>query len=196
MSLDLDIQRLLRSAEVQEINFSMRGILVSGQGYMELSNCFSDRPMRHRIRVTIRPELVSHSAEAEYRPDTDKILLRSANSLQTPVSRAAVVHECTHAQCDLRARSTPIQNEEGAAFIAEAWYLLASNVSEADIDNALGQEIRTIAADLRAQRRPGAGPIELSADQINTVRRVMLQFGYAGGHYTSDGIRGRRYRGG
>ena len=195
MSLDLEIQSLLRSPQVNEINFNMRGILVTGQGYLELSNCFSDQAIRHRIRVTVRPELVSPGAVAEYLPGPDKICLRSNMVFQIPVWRSDIVHECTHAQIDLRAVATPIQNEEGAAFIAQAWYMLASNVDQAWIDQIVTTEIREIATDLRAQSLLPGGPVQVSQNQIEVARRMMLQFGYRSGHYTSNGIRGLRYSG-
>jgi len=143
----------------------------------------------------VRPELVPSGAEAQYDPDNDKINLRSERVLLTAAGRADVVHECTHAQLDLRAVATPIQSEEGAAFIAGAWYMLASKVDQAEIDRLVTPEIREIAADLRAHGVLPGGPSLVSQDQINTVRRIMLQFGYRSGHYTSNGIRGRRYHG-
>lgn len=52
------------------------GIYVSGHGYWELSNCFSDGFIRHRIRVTVHPALVGPHALAAYDPVDDKIRLR------------------------------------------------------------------------------------------------------------------------
>ncbi len=93
MALDLDIQRLLRTNEVKQINFTMAGIRVSGHGFWELSDCFSDHPIRHRIRVTVRPQLVGPHALASYDPVDDKIHLRSTTVLQTASGRGALVHE-------------------------------------------------------------------------------------------------------
>src|SRR6476660_7077703 len=153
MSLDLEIQSLLRSNEVKEIDFTMAGIHVSGHGFWELSHCVSDHSLRHRIRVTVRPQLVPSYADAAYDPDEDKINLRSPTVLATPAGRAAVVHECTHAQIDLRGIATPLRSEEGAAFIAEAWYLQACGANIAAITPGLPPDIIAIARDLRAQSR-------------------------------------------
>lgn len=195
MSLDLEIQALLRSPQVQEINFTMRGIRVTGAGFAELSTCFSDHTIRHRIRVTVRQELVGPHALAAYHPDTDRICLRSNAVLQTAIGRSHVIHECTHAQLDLRRLSTPIRSEEAAAFIAETWYLLASGVSEADIDQSVGSNIRTITTELRTRAQATGGVVEVSAAQINEARFVMAGFRVSSGHYRSDGIRGHVYRG-
>lgn len=194
--LDLQIQSLLRSNEVRQISFSMRGIRVTGWGYHEVSNHISDQMIPNRIRITVRPELVSPNAEAEYDPVDDKIHLRSANVLTTYNGRSGVVHECTHAQLDMRATSTPIRNEESAAFIAQAWYLLACRLDTSFIDQMTSTEIRQIAESLRTRSNGMFGaPVELTADEINTARRVIGSFGYGNGHYTSNGIRGFRYRG-
>lgn len=195
MSLDLDVQRLLRTNEVKEIDFSMRGIRVSGYGFWELSNCFSDQTMRHRIRVTVRPQLVGPHAEAAYDPVEDKINLRSNAVLQTAVGRGTIVHECTHAQIDLRGIGTPLRSEEGAAYIAEAWYHLACGRRPADIPG-FPADIGAIATDLRARSLLARGAsVALTADQINAARRAMVGLGYRTGHYVSNGVRGRRYRG-
>lgn len=195
MSLDVEIQTLLRSPQVREINFTMRGIRVTGMGFDELATCFSDHSIRHRIRVTTREELVGHVADAVYDPANDRIKLRSDTVLQTVIGQSHVVHECAHAQLDLRRIHTPLRSEEGAAFIAETWYLLASGLSDVQINQSVGNELRTIASSLRAQAQMTGGIVEVSADQINTARLVMRSFGYPNGHYQSDGIHGYVYRG-
>ncbi|RKX26158.1 MAG: hypothetical protein DRP47_08630 [Candidatus Zixiibacteriota bacterium] len=196
MALDLAVQNLLRTNELKQINFTMAGIRVSGHGYWQLSNCFSDHPIRHRIRITVRANLVGPRAQAVYAPDIDKIHLRSLTVLNTLAGRAAVVHECTHAQLDLRAVHTPIRAEEGAAFIAEAWYYLACGQAAALGASDIPADIANIATDLRNRSSQNTGrPAALTATQINLARAVMRGFGYQNGHYQSDGIRGHRYRG-
>lgn len=195
MSLDLDIRMLLRSNEVKQINFTMRGIVVSGHGYHELSQCFSDAIQRRRIRVTVRPELVGPRALAVYSPDVDKIHLRAPTVLATAAGRAAVVHECTHAQLDLRGRDTATRSEEGAAFIAEAWYLLACGQDPVAVA-AVPAGVAGVAAALRDQAARAIGaPVAMTDGQIDSVRRDMAGFGYGATHYRSDGIRGHFYRG-
>lgn len=195
MALDIQIGDLLRSNEVKEMNFSFRGLRITGYGYWELSHCFSDRPVRHRIRVSVRPELVGSCCEAEYLSD-DKLLLRSRDVMATDIGRSVVVHECTHAQFDLRSRGSSERSEESACFIAEAWYLLARRVDRVIIDSRVSPEIRTIAEDLRsrAQRLYGA-PAELTLEQMSTARSRMAREGYSNERYIRDGIRGYRYRG-
>jgi hypothetical protein len=195
MSLDLEIRALLQTSQVQEINFTMRGIRVTGLGFAVLSTHFSDQTIPQRIRVTVRPELVGPLDDALYDSREDKINLRSDTVLATAVGRSHVVHECTHAQIDLRGRGTAIRSEEGAAFIAEAWYLLACGMRDAKVDGLTSPEIRTIASSLRSQAQTTGGVAEVSADQINIARRVMVGFGYRSGHYLENGLGGHVFRG-
>lgn len=195
MSLDLEIQGLLRSHEVRQIDFSMRGMRVTGHGYWQLSNCFSDRPISHRIRVSVRPQLVGGRWGAEYDPVANKIHLRSPDILNTVSGRALVLHECTHAQFDLRGRQTSIRSEEGAAYVAEAIYMIICRSHPDEIAQQVTTDIFNVAEDLYFRARETRRTPEMAAVQINTVRRAIVGLGYTTGHYVSDGINGRIYRG-
>lgn len=197
MALDIQIQNLLRSNDVRDINFRFGGVLVSGHGFWEVSNRISDRPIRSRIRITVRPQLVRANADATYDPVDDKIHLRSNTVMNTAAGQGQVVHECTHAQIDYRSTSASIRSEESAAFIAEAWFLLATRrLAISSIDWWVSQEIRTIAQNLSQQyhARSQFHVIDVSNNQINIARRAITRMGYGNGHYTSDGIRSRRLR--
>jgi hypothetical protein len=75
--------------------------------------------------------------------------------MATLAGRAILVHECTHAQVDLRAIPTHAPAGETAAFVAEAWFLLASAGNNIDkIDPGFAPAIVDIAKDLRARSRP------------------------------------------
>ncbi len=199
MALDIEIQNLLRSSAVQSINFKLGNILITGQGFSALSNCFSDKPIRHRIRVTINPRIVGRGTHASYTPHNDKIHLRSRLALETVSGRANLIHECTHAQVDLRRTNTNIREEEAAGFIAQAWYYFDTN-NVAIAKKNLPAEIITITSNLYLQRDSQTESkkevIVLTRDQINTAKAVMKNnYGYRAGRYTSDGIRGFRYPG-
>lgn len=198
MSLDLEIRELLRSNEVKQINFIMRGIRISGHGYHALSECFSTAPIAHRIRVTVRPQLVPGRAAARYLPAQDKINLRSPDILDTLLGRGVVLHECTHAQLDLRGLTTSIRSDEGAAFIAECWYRLACGDSMVamSLDN-IPVEVINVTIDLRARaNRTRGAAVTVRAAEIDQVRRAIARLGYHSGHYLgNNGIRGYIYHG-
>jgi hypothetical protein len=197
MSLDLDIQALLRSPQVQEINFNMRGIRVTGAGFRMLASHFSDNPIPQRIRVTIDPHRLPSHTLAGYFPAEDRIVVRSNMVLSTLFGRQVVIHECTHAQIDHRGRSTAIRSEEGAACIAGAWYMIAAGASEGTIDAAFGHRssIRLLTNLIRRRSLAAGGIVDVTASEINTVRRFTRRF-YPNRHYTdADGIGGHIDRG-
>ena len=198
MTIDLEVQNLLRSNEVKAIDFTFASLRVTGHGFWELSHRFSDTFMSHRIRVTVRPAIVGRTALAAYDPNDDKLNLRSRDTLSTAAGRGSVVHECTHALMDMRGLQTRIRSEEGAAFIAKAWYLLNANADlyEPGDFNLTGEHVM-IAHDLRTRSIRGRGStVALTGAQVTAVRRSMADiYGYGSGVYTGDGIRGRRFRG-
>ncbi len=163
MTIDIDIQNLLRSNEVKQINFiisSSPDRRVTGRGFWELANCFSDTTIRHRVRVTVNPAIVGNRASASYTADDNKLHLRSADELATMDGRSAVVHECTHAQFDMRGVDTRIRTEEGAAYIAESWYLLASGLTVQTIQanhTTIPANIVTLTDEIRNTWRAGRG---------------------------------------
>lgn len=88
MSLDLKLQSLLRTSEVKEINFALRGIRVTGHGFWELSNHLSDHYIRRRLRVVVAPGLVGRNL-ATYHSGGDVIQVRSPDVLATPSAAAS-----------------------------------------------------------------------------------------------------------
>lgn len=201
MTIDLEVQSLLRSNEVKAIDFTFASLRITGHGFWELSHRFSDTFMSHRIRVTVRPAIVGRALSL-YNPgsgpDGDKLNLRSRDTLNTAFGRASVVHECTHALMDMRGLQARIRSEEGAAFIAQAWYLLNANEDlHNPLDFNLTGEIIMIAHDLRTRSiRARGGTVALTGAQVTAARRSMAEtYGYGSGVYSGDGIRGRRFRG-
>jgi len=200
MGLDQDIQNLLRTSFVQEINFSVseRTVIVSGQGFRALSDHLSDNYIPHKLWVRPNAGLVGHRNEALYNSGQDTLRVRSDTVLLTQFGRGVVVHECTHAQIDLRGRNTPVRSNEGAAYIAEAWYHLACVADIAATAPDIPAVIITIARDLRARsKQAGGAVVELTPQQVNDARGAMDRYGQ--GFYLGNGIgRGRNrsiYRG-
>ncbi|MBI3466716.1 MAG: hypothetical protein HY000_27190 [Planctomycetes bacterium] len=175
--LDRDIQTLLRSPFVQEINFSVsRGtVIVSGPGFLALSNHLSDDYIPQKLWVRPTPGLIGPRSEAIYNSGQDTLRVRSNTVLHTPFGRGVVVHECTHAQIDLRGMNTPLPSNEAAAYIAEAWYHLACVQDIAAIAPELLAVIVPIATDLRARsKQAGGAVVELTPEQVNQARRAMV----------------------
>ena len=184
MSLDLRIQTFLRSSAVGKINFRFKRLSVTRAGFLALSNHFSNGYVANRIRVTVRPILIHRNSLAEYSAAKDKLLLRSPNAMDTDIGRAVVLHECTHAQMDLRRlHGTVTRTEEAAAHIAEALYLLAVGAST----NSLPPAIVSIAAGIETQAATGAIAV-VPTSQHAAALAAMAHAGYPTGSYNNDGI--------
>lgn len=197
-SLDLAIQRLLRSGPVREINFTWRGVPVSRHGFHALANRFSDTFHPRRLRVTTNPRIVGPRAKARYDPENDKINLRSTSVLHTPEGQSVVIHECSHALSDLRGMRRSVRSEEAMALISETWYLMAAGHDPATIDPRLSPEIEGVVADLRERADRTGARAAVTQSQINVMRRRAGEMGYPMRHdfaYGFDGIGGRVYRG-
>lgn len=195
MTLDLDVQRLLRSPEIRSINFRLGACLVTGEGFRQVSDCFSDTFQRHRIRITTRESIVGHNALASYQPSTDKVNVASRDILSTARGRAMMVHECTHAQFDLRSATVPRLQEEGSAFITHAWYLLNSGEDITDPAFVLTKPLVDVArAIVGRQTRAGSQVVATAAEVITVTNEMQQRYRYRPGNYLSNGIRGRRYR--
>ena len=197
MSIDLEIQRLLRTHTVKEINFSADSRRVTGQGFYEVSTHLSDRPMPRRIRVSVNPTHVGRRSVAEYWSWIDAIMLRSDRVLDTPFGRSTVVHECAHAQFDLRGIDTRMRLEEGAAFVAHTWYLLATGELEAVLPiYRIPPGIITVAAAVRQRSLSNNGRLEtLTTTEVQTIRAAAASLRIRTGWYHADGINRRIYRG-
>jgi hypothetical protein len=118
--LESEIRELLRSDEVKSINFRLEGALLSGAGFHELASCFAERANGRRIRVAINPAHLWPRSLAAYDSREDRLHVRDAGVLSTPGGRAVVLHECAHAQTDMRARPVAERPDEAMARIAMA----------------------------------------------------------------------------
>ena len=52
-----------------------------------------------------------------------KLTLGSPNVVKSPVGKAGVFHECTHALMDVKGHKVSMQNDEVVAYLADAMYL-------------------------------------------------------------------------
>ncbi len=192
-----DIHSFLRSAAVQDINFSFNSHPVTGHLLDQLANLFSDTPIRGRIRVTTNPAIVGgprSRTQAAWDPDRDKINVRSDDILDTPVGSSYFLQECVHAIQDWRSVDMRIQVAEGMAYLAQTWYLLNSppgSVAAVGIPRDMVDVARELRHTYRTTTR--VSPAVMTDPQYQRVRQSVLNdYGYRTGFYDNDGIRGIR----
>ncbi|MEY1555471.1 hypothetical protein AB3Y40_07520 [Yoonia sp. R2331] len=173
---------LLISPAVQTINFRLGHVHVFPSHFRAVSDALRDG----RVAVNFEPaRLTAEGSDAEYDSGANAFAFASDGVLDTALGRATAIHEASHAGADFLKKGTAIRQEEGAAFICEAWYLLNTGVDPASSD----VPANTIAA-ARAMRDrclPSV-PVNASANEINTVRRDMANRGYENAFYGNDGF--------
>jgi hypothetical protein len=193
--LESDIRKLLRSDEVKSINFRLEGALVSGAGFHELANCFTDRPNGRRIRLSVNPAHLWPRSLAAYDSRHDRLHVR-ADVLLTPGGCALVVHECTHAQTDMRGRPVAVRPDEAMARIAMAWYLLARGLNVLAHAPRLQADFVDLARNLRARaQRLGGAPAAMTREEIVLARRQVPPSYANVADALDNGIQGFQYHG-
>lgn len=117
MYLEDAIARLLRSAPVAGIDFNLNGLHISGEGFDRIAQLIADG----HIRVRVDTEMC---VGAQYDPsynNPDTLFLPNAQ-VSNPRTQMFIVHEATHALCDLMRSSGYVYVDESAAFLAEVTF--------------------------------------------------------------------------
>lgn len=174
------IADLILKPEVASIHFSFGSVLIMPEGFRAVSDALRSG----RVTVKIAPEyLKKEDSDAEYDSDLNQLIFPTRTLLWSAAGRSTAVHESTHVIADWRRRSTAMRSEEGAAYVAEAWYNL--NVGGGDM-SGIPEEVVSIAAAVRA-RASGSGPVAMLGSEINAVRREMAQKkDVENGHFTGN----------
>lgn len=139
------------------------------------------------IRVIVDPPgLLKSGSNAEYDADENLFTFQSNYLMSTARGRGDAVHEASHAVADFRKRSTSMRSEEGAAYVAEAWYHL--NIGS-DPGSYIPEKVTEVAAEVRLRAKSSSGSVRMSGSEVNTVRREMMKLGYGNkqeGHFYTN----------
>lgn len=111
MYLEDAVANLLRSDHVAGINFDLNGLNISGGGFGRVAALVEEG----NIRVRVDSALCSAAA---YDPEFN-VLKLPTNRISDSDIQMSVVHEATHAICDLARARGHVYVEESAAFLAE-----------------------------------------------------------------------------
>jgi hypothetical protein len=201
-SLVKGFRALLRRPETSEINFNFGSVQVHARSFREVSELFTDRLGGSGLHVVVHPSfLIEENAGAMYLSHNDTIYVSRFDLLDDAAGRGTAIHECVHAICDYRSRNTAIRSEEGAAYVAEAWFRQAADDDDIVIFNTPTAEvIWDVATAARARHQKSGAPVSLRGSEINAVRMAVAQMKHADGSFAylndyykdHDGIAGHR----
>lgn len=174
------IANLILKPEVTAIHFSFGSVLIMPEGFRAVAEALRGG----KVTVRVDPDyLKSQDSDAEYDAVKNELIFPTHMLLWTAAGRSTAVHEATHVIADWRRRSTAMRSEEGAAYVAEAWYNL--NVGGGDM-SGIPDEVVGIAEAVRGRASSGA-PVAMTGSEINAVRGEMARVkDVENGHFTSN----------
>ena len=156
MYLEDAVANLLRSDHVAGINFDLNGLNITGGKFGQVAALVEEG----NIRVRVDPDLC---AAAAYDPEYN-VLKLPINRMNDSHIQMSVVHEATHAICDLARAQGYVYVEESAAFLAE--FIFARRAG-----------LWVSAASTHERSRPEGCEVEFDEmrDAINEHRRAVGQ---------------------
>jgi hypothetical protein len=162
------ISWLLLSPSVQRINFRLAKYLINGFGFHVVIGLLRT----HAIGVAIDPDAISSAGrhvDAEYDPAEDKYYFPKGMYGMSMYEQKVIVHESVHALIDSRGGGLyhRARDNEGAAYVAEALYVLNLTDSTPTLHDGLRKVSFDIARKIRASR--SAVPV-VSQDDLDDLR--------------------------
>lgn len=114
MYVEEAIAKLLRSDKVAAIDFDLNGLHITGAGYSRVAGLIE----KGHIKVKVDHDFCANGG---YDPDNNRLILGTKKISNIRVRRT-VVHEATHALCDLAPARGYVYVEESAGFLAGEIY--------------------------------------------------------------------------
>ena len=175
------IATILQSPEVQAISFTFGAATILPADFRDVAQKIVDG----KITIAMDPaRLTNVGAEAEYDSGTNVLTLKGAVDPADPYSAGNAVHEAVHAALDNKGRSLPLREDEGAAYVAQVWYLANRGESIARTPDPL----RSAVTALRAQVAGGTNPAVLPSADVAAVKAQIGSWNIKDITATKDGI--------
>ena len=189
MSFDLDFQNLLLSDHVQSIAFTFLDIVVNPSGYRAVARALTNYKLNARERVKLEGNsnaLYHNHSFMAYVSAENLIVYSSKTVLATVEGKGLAVHEATHALCDRKGNPVSALTAEGAAYVAQLWYLMNANPSIVVPNNPVMDAVNAV----RGKKGFRFGTPTVPHAIANAVRAHMQAIGYRRNTvYAYDGIR-------
>lgn len=187
------VAALLGGMDVQAIHFTCGKLTISPAGFTAVAKAVRSG----KVKIAFDAKGLGGSY-AEYSPSSNTLTFNSMAVLDTIEGRGAIVHEAAHAVSDWRKGVTRIRSEEGATFVAEAWYYISQGIKSEHAKGPHGkafaqspdQPMFDVATDLIGRAKKGEKkPLKMTDAQVKAVRKsAKTTYGYGKGKYHSDGF--------
>lgn len=124
MAIEDDIIAVLSKPEVAKIDFTLSAIKIDGSSFKRVRTAIQQA----KIKVVYSSDLGKAVAKYNYIKNTITVgfsAVKKDGDLE-----ALVVHECTHAACDIAGKKLLVVESEAAAFVAQCLYFYHLNAAE------------------------------------------------------------------
>ncbi|KIT16810.1 hypothetical protein [Jannaschia aquimarina] len=187
-----ELIRLYESRAVQRIAFELEHVRVTPEGFRQVAL----RLALGEIAVVINSEAIAIRNPGSEPDDVlamyvsedrfNAMIFHDDMDLTTIPQKRRAVHEGVHAMHDIWGRQTAIFHEEGAAYIAGAWFeqeigYVGNHTGSQKIADYLARE-------MRSRITAGGRIVEGTADEINAARFIAHMRGYDMDFYNWDGV--------
>lgn len=118
--LETKVSNVLMKTETGKIKFSLGEISIDSNSYKQVKTQIDNG----KIKVVYSKEIGANAAKYRYTHNTLFLGFQSVNNID---KEALIIHECTHAACDIAKKALLVSHSEAAAYIAQCLYFYYRN---------------------------------------------------------------------
>jgi hypothetical protein len=118
-NLETQIGNVLTKVETGKIKFSLGAISIDANSYKQVKTNIDNG----KIKVVYSNKI---GADAKYRYTSNTLSL-GFQVVDTSDKEALIIHECTHAACDIAGKALLVTHSEAAAYVAQCLYFYYIN---------------------------------------------------------------------
>jgi len=119
-ALETQVVKVLTKAETGKIKFSLGVISIDSNSYKQVKTNIDNG----KIKVVYDSKLGKNAAKYRY---THNTLFLGFQLADTGDREALIIHECTHAVCDIAKKALLVSQSEAAAYVAQCLYFYYLN---------------------------------------------------------------------
>ena len=118
--LKTQVSNVLAKAETSKINFSLPTIAIGSNSYKDVKTNIDSG------KITVAYDIKVGANAAKYRYTANTLFL-GFSLVDNADKEALIIHECTHAACDIAKKTLLISHSEAAAYVAQCLYFYYLN---------------------------------------------------------------------